>query len=502
MGGEVNIVISNVYSQVCNHPQVTNLLKDILRYENDYMSRRASNFKMPRYNYLINKEGLFLTGHLDMVYSYLSRRGYKVSLHDSRSIKEVPGSDEILARLSHLKYKEPPIRLREYQFDSVVKGLERKMGIFHIATGGGKTIIMSTLISAWDKKTLVLLDSKELAHQVRDELEFFTEQPIGLIGDGVYKEADITVGMVQSLNAKRTTAKGKKIKEFLSTIEYVSCDEAHHTQATSWRKVLKSCTNASIRHGFTATPLTSKVKTESGEFSNMDILLSGYLGPIIQRVTTLDLINQGYLAKPHVYIIKNELYFDGNPLQYSEEYDRIMSKDEERNDLICKIFSKFWTEGKQSIGFVSRIEHGEIIAKKLIEEYGIPEADIGFVHGSVFTSHRRDMIDSFKDGSVKILFGTVLNEGLNFFCDVGINIAGGDSNKQTIQRIGRILRKVRTSSGDVNTSEAADVIFFDFEDKGHPFFSKHARNRKKVYIAEGHKVSTLTIDKFTDGEWT
>jgi len=495
----LDIIISDLYSKINCSADVITLLKDILRHENDYMSRKSSNFKIPRFNYLISDSGVFLTGHVDLVTSFLKEQNLNFTVVDNRKIKEPPPVDEILARLSHLDYSSPPIKLRDYQADAVIKGLERTVGLFHIATGGGKTLTMSTLILAWSKKTLVVVSSKDLAKQLRDEIENFTGRPVGLIGDGFFKDEEITVGMTQSLTGKSSSAKDKKLREFLESIEYIVCDEAHHTQAKTWRAVLKKCKNASIRHGFTATPLTSKVKGEDGETSNLDILLSGYLGPIICKVTTKDLIDRGFLAKPSVVFIKNEVYFDGEPLQYSEEYDRIISKDEERNKIICQLFKNAWESGKQTIGFVLRVSHGEEIAQMLINQYGIPEEDIGFAHGSLISSAREEMIDSFKAGNLKILFGTVLNEGLNFFCDVGINIAGGDSEKIVIQRLGRILRKGKTASGDVDTSTCDEVVFFDFEDKGHPFFSKHSKNRKKVYKAEGHEVSSMSLDLIDGG---
>lgn len=495
---KLEIVIGNVHSSVSHNSEIISLLRGILRVENDYMARKKSNFKIPQYNYLISDKGLFLTGHVDIVTSFLKGKGLKFVVHDARTIQDSPNSEDVLARLSHLKYLNPPIKLRDYQSDALINGIERQMGIFHVATGGGKTLLMSSLILAWHKKTLILVDSKDLARQIVREVSFFTGLEVGLIGDGDFNPAQVTVGMVQTLAGKKGSKKDA-LSNFFDSIEYVVCDEAHHAQSPSWRKVIKSCKNASIRHGFTATPLTSKVKNEEGGISNLDMLLSGHLGPIVYRMTTADLIEKGYLSKPQMYFVKNSLYFDGEPLAYAEEYDRIISKDEDRNSIICQIFKAAYDNGERSIGFLSRVEHGEIIAEMLVEKYGIPEHEISFAHGNVFYTTRKEMIENFKDGTIKILFGTVLNEGLDFLCEVGINIAGGLSDKLAIQRAGRVLRKPREESGDVDRATIREVKFFDLEDVGHPFFSKHARARKKIYKNEGHDVKVIKPEDI-DGE--
>jgi superfamily II DNA or RNA helicase len=496
----MKLLIKDGKSQIIAPVNVIEGIKEILRVENDFMTRKRSNFKVPKYNYMIKDSGEFYTGHLDIVTMFLKDKRLKFEVEDIRNVKDCPDVDTVLARISNLKFCNPPIKLRDYQMEALIKGLERTMGLFHIATGGGKTLVMSALIMAWGLKTLILVDSKDLARQLIDELSFFTGQPVGMIGDGSFSPQWITVGMVQTLTARKSGKQAKPFKDFMLSVEYIVCDEAHHTQSITWRKVLNACSNASVRHGFTATPLTSKVKNQDGGFSNLNMILSGFLGPIIFKMSTVDLIDSGWLSRPEVKLIKNTLYFDGEVLTYTEEYDRIISKDDQRNNIISSIFLSAYNNGQQAIGFVSRIEHGELIAEKLINEYGIPASDIGFVHGSVFHQARKDMINDFKDGGLKILFGTVLNEGLNFFCDVGINMAGGDSDKLTIQRLGRILRKKRTNSGDVDKEDVASVTFYDFADKGHPFFSKHGRNRKKLYLAEGHKVTEVSADEFIEVE--
>jgi len=57
--------------------------------------------------------------------------------------------------------------------------------------------------------------------------------------------------------------------------------------------------------------------------------------------------------------------------------------------------------------------------------------------------------------------------------------AGGKSHIETIQRLGRSLRK------DLNKNEA---LVFDFNDKGNRFTEKHSLIRKKTYKDAGFEV--------------
>jgi superfamily II DNA or RNA helicase len=488
----VELIVGDHHSQIVAPKSVIKDLKTILSYENDVKARRLSGWRIPQYSYLIKDDGVFFSGLVSTVLKYLKVSNIEFTLTDLRAIKETPPLDDVAVRLKALRYSNPPINLRDYQFDAVLKGLERTRGLIYAATGAGKSIIMASLIIAWHKKTLILVDSKDLALQLREELTEILGEPVGLIGSGVFDERRVTVGMVQTLNVKRSGQKSKKILKFLESIEYLCMDECHHIQAVSWRKTIRACKNASIFHGFTATPFTSKVKCEDGETGDKNILLRAYIGPSIVKIKTKYLVEEGWLAEPSVKFIRNNLYWDRSPLAYADEYTRILVEDDDRNRIICKVIDKAYREGKQVIGFISRLDHGEVISKKLISEFGVDPDHIAFVTGELDSSIRKGQLKSFKDGNLPILLGTVLNEGLNFFCDVGINIAGGDSIKSTIQRLGRVLRKAKDpETGDIVRHQKSHVDYYELTDSGHPYFERHSDNRFNIYKEEGHSVTII-----------
>jgi superfamily II DNA or RNA helicase len=498
----IQIVVGEVYSNIKCDQEIIEELSEVLKFEVDFNLRQKSAREIPRFQKLITPKGRFLSGLLDLVKRTLKKWDLPYEVIDNCKIHSHPDLEEVSNSLMKLRDLDPPITLREYQAEAVLKGLQRLRGIFHVATGGGKTLIMSSLVMAWGKRTLVLVGSKDLAKQLRDQLERFLGEDVGMIGNGVHIERRVTVGMIQTLSTGAKSKSRKKrdaLSEFLESIEYIVIDEAHHVQAATWKEVLRKCKNASIRHGYTATPLTSKIKTEDRQESNSNIVLVAYMGPVIFKKTTQDLIEDGYLARPYIYMIDNRVFNDKNYLPYVEEYERCIVSDKERNNLACRIFNKAYQDRVPCIGFVTRLDHGENIAEMLEDEFSIEPSDIGFIHGELFEKDRYGILDSFRDGELPIMFGTVLSEGIDFNCKLAINVSGGDSDIAAIQRLGRVLRKPRCPIlNDVDLAKSYSVVFVDFGDYGHKWFRKHARNRARVYEVEGHTVRTVELDNFDE----
>lgn len=484
-------------------------MKRYLRIPNDYYARLNSEWNMPAYTYVVNwKDGVmtFPIGIADRIFTLLVQEYGADNVHvvDNRSDTDPLPDDYIIAKIRGL-----PIfnTIRDYQLDAILNGIHRPNGIFHMATGSGKTAILAGLIGAWGKKTLVLVNKKDLADQLVEELCFYNgykRKDVGQMYGGKSTIGEVTVGLVQTLSRGGRSKAAKKKKQFLESVEMVIVDECHNAHAATYKKVLRKCKNASVRYGFSATPFNREIQPARyvkdrdsyvrGKLVTDRLTLEGLFGPVIYRKTTRDLIDDGWLATPRVRMVANTVYNDGEQLHWADEYDRIIVKDEERNHMICKIVKKAYDEGEQVIGFVSRIEHGEKMAKLLIESYGIPKEDFAFVSGDVSLPYdlRKKKISDFKEGGLKILFGTVLSEGLNFQPKVGINISGGLKSSVVIQRIGRVLRKPRHPDiGDVDRNDNREVFFYDFLDRGNPVFEKHGMSRRNTYEEQGHDLQVI-----------
>jgi superfamily II DNA or RNA helicase len=473
-------------------------LMEAMSFENPYRQRQASGFKIPARTYLLSHKGVFWVGLLSDVRRFLKQRDIRYAFDDRRLKLPMPSAESVAQDLDLL-----PVNLRPYQIDAFHRVIAAQFGILQMATGGGKSVILSAALYALDRNTLIIVNAKDLAVQLQSEIADYLglqKDQVGFVGDGVFSPKKWTVALVQSLtNGRLGKQKKEAVKRLMDETEILFVDEAHHVQATSYKKVIRGCKNVMKRIGFTATPMTSKqtvmkvdVETQKKKRTEEthEIVLKAHLGPLIGSVTTLDLIEMGYLSTPVVKFIKNKVFNDGVMLSFVEEFERIIVKDEARNRIICSIIKYHYDRDEQSIGFVTRIEHGEELFRMLTEDFGIPESHVAWVSGQDDSKERRASLTEFSGGNTPILLGTVLNEGLNFFCHAGINCSAGNSDIKAIQRLGRILRKPRTSTGDVDCGETRHVTFYDFEDKGHAWFAKHGKTRKSLLEREGHKVIT------------
>lgn len=104
-----------------------------------------------------------------------------------------------------------------------------------LPTGGGKTILFSTLIDRITRsgaKCLVLAHREELIKQAADKIEIITDEPVGIIKAGypANYDRDIQVASVQSL-----TRRLNHCPQF----DLIVVDEAHHSTSTSYRTILR-----------------------------------------------------------------------------------------------------------------------------------------------------------------------------------------------------------------------------------------------------------------------
>lgn len=497
----LTIIVGNVVSQIKSSTaegqgeadEAVKILKQYLRFENDYFARQDAGrrgYHLPKYTYLVSERGRnhgkFPTGLLNLAERALTHHGVSYVLKDQLTPVPFPTEDEIHDALDGLSLTPRP-----YQEQAIFQGVLNKRGMFDLCTGSGKTLCLSALTAIWNQKTLVVCDKSDLAMQLRSEISSILGEPVGLIGaSGSLEIERVTVGMVQSLNSK------KELKPFFDSIHHLIFDEVHHTQAPSWREVSKRCKNAPLRHGFSGTCFSSEAVLESGErVQNRNLLLLAHTGKIIAQVKSKDLIEMGYLSKPRITFVKNTVYNDGVQLTpEGREYQRIIVQDQNRNNIAADFVRSAYDTEKQCVVFVKRIEHGEIFADLLLQK-GIPQEHVVFIHGSEERSVRDKVLCNFREGRLPVLVGTVLNEGLDMFAECGVNLAGGRSSKNTIQRLGRLLRKPKTDSGDVDTETVRTVSYLEFMDRGHPYYYRQADARFETYTNEGHDIRVVRYNE-------
>jgi superfamily II DNA or RNA helicase len=216
-------------------------------------------------------------------------------------------------------------QIRAYQLAAIDAFRQKHSGIINIATGGGKTFVAAEIIRLMDARTLWIIDRKELLDQTKDVLEELLGIELGVISSGIVDIKDITIATIQSLHSKL-----RELQSYLYTVNMVVVDEYHKSAAETYQKVFAKLPNTKYRLGLTATPSRDDGK---------DPILYSILGEVIYKVTTDDLIRQGYLVRPEVEFHELKTV-DLFKCEYAEDYNNNIVENVERNNKIVEIINK------------------------------------------------------------------------------------------------------------------------------------------------------------------
>jgi len=371
---------------------------------------------------------------------------------------------EIVGELEKIHYDWPPvlngITFRRDQKKLINRALKRQRGILKAPTGSGKTILALGIMSCLaGHDILFLCHTKDLLMQTRDELHKYGFGPIGIVGAGKKQLGyQYTVATMQ-------TFRKIDLKEWSSWYDVVFIDECHHVSkfTGSYVKILKELTTP-FRIGLTATlPEQEEAK----------MALEGYVGGLIGEVTIEEAAEIGILAKPRIKLLKSDYKQTVKDIRrYPDVYDSGIVKNKQRNEMILKKVSEYIKQGKTILILVTKIEHGELLRETADEVFGLK---IPFVQGSSAMDTRNSVKKSLDSKKISCVIATaVWKEGINIpSLDVLVNAAGGKSELQTLQRIGRGLRK---------TDEKSEVIILDVFDPSHHYLVNHFGERITLYM--------------------
>jgi len=396
---------------------------------------RQGRYSKEKHSYkkkLVDKKGNFLSGYVSRVREYLKLKGHEVEDSDEENI---PWEDPELKSIT----------FREDQIDAIEKILMSRRGIWKAPTGSGKTILIAAIVQAYKRSTLILVHTKTLLKQTREELARWD------------LKADVL--MKQSFsNAVKDTP-----QDFY---DIIIVDEAHHVSSfdSQYAKILKHL-KAPIRIGFTATTYD---KTKESYLA-----MEGLLGPVIGE-TSYEEVKE-ILAKPRMKFIKVPEMGDKAKKKlkgkYQFVYEQGIVKNRKRNQLIVEEAEKCIKDGKSVLIMVEKIEHGNILLE--LCELTMP-GEFVFLCAEDDDKKLDEETKKFKEGKrIGVIASRIWGEGLNIKrINVVINGVGGKSEIASIQRFGRGLRK---DEGKI------DVLLIDMLDINHIYFQRHSIERLCFY---------------------
>lgn len=381
------------------------------------------------------------------------------------------------------------ISLRDYQLDAADIAEVKQRGMIRIATGGGKTEVIAELIGRTNIKTLVLIHKQDIFHQLVDRLGKRLGVPIGRIGCGFVEPEQITVAMIQTVhrafggtmqglkdieNDKTELSKPEIVQQLVENAECVIIDECHHIAATIFGKVLTKCEKAFYRWGFSASPFRE---------DNADLLLDSHTGARCVDISASELIKRGYLSKPTIYLYEYD-HCRPNAFGYPHMYEQQVVNNTFRNKIVVQAVLKAMAANKTVLVAVTRIDHGRMLEAMLKQ---IVPGKIKFASGQIDSTERRQILQDLTDRKLNVVIATtVFGEGVDCpTLDVLINAKANKSSIDSLQLIGRALRKTSTKS---------KVTVIDIYDDHCKYLGTHAKDRLKIYKTEPE----FTVKKIKD----
>ena len=194
---------------------------------------------------------------------------------------------------------------RDYQIKAAWMILHYRMSLSQLATRAGKTliayIVFRYLLEHGHKKILMVVPSIQLVKQgvedMKEYQEFFQSETVWAKSE--YCESpNLTIGTYQSLVQRADKRHKKYNPKWFKDFDVVLIDECHHLVCKSINTILglDFMKNVKIQFGFTGT-LPKENTIES-------FCCHSLMGPTIQDLSPMELVEGGVLAKPNITQIR------------------------------------------------------------------------------------------------------------------------------------------------------------------------------------------------------
>ena len=480
--------------------------------------------------------GAFPAGLTGMVMRDARAKGFVVNLIDRRSNPITPMPESERAKALYW--------LRDYQRSAVETMISKTRGIIWASTGAGKSEVFTGIVRALPGKWVMLVHNKKLVHDAARrytlrEIQWWLKQNVhpkdfdpsgdntsdyakavaaldsmslkpedvsnvGIIGDGHWSEEGFTCSTFQTLaralavdrsGRPKNAQKHKKATDFLDSLDGIIADECHVAPADSFWKVIMAARNAYYRIGLSGTPLARG--------DRKSVFAVAALGPVQYRIRPTQLIGVGVLAKPKIRMFEVVQEYpdaicsecDGSgagmfgpatcipckgrgviPPKWQDVQRRLIVRSHVRNAALLHIIENM--AARPCLVFVEAVAHGKLLSKKLSQS-GIANA---FTWGSHSIDSRNEAVNKLVSGEIEVLIASrIFQEGVDVPPIMSVVLAsGGKSTIAALQKIGRGMRV---------TKDKSEFHVFDIYDTGQSYLKRHAQQRRRAYMSEGHSVA-------------
>jgi superfamily II DNA or RNA helicase len=350
----------------------------------------------------------------------------------------------------------PPVEvppLRRYQEGALLAwALAGRRGLVVLPTGAGKTRVAIAALAELRLPTLIVVPTRALLAQWREQLLCAVPGPVGVWGDGERTHGAVTVATFESAY--------RLMPELGARFDLLIVDEVHHFGLGVRDELLEMCV-AKHRLGLTATPPDTPALARLEEL----------IGPVVYELGVGDLAGT-YLAGFDLIELRLPLepeerrrYADdrrsfasvyrafvrAHPAASWQEFVSVaMLSAEGRAALAAwRRCRKLTSLAKNKLDAVSHLLERHAESKVLVftadndAAYAVARRElITPITCEIRRKERARVLAAFREGSLRALVSSrVLNEGLDVpDADVAIIVGGTQGEREHVQRIGRLLR--------------------------------------------------------------
>lgn len=331
-----------------------------------------------------------------------------------------------------------PAEEREDQEALVGAILEREQGLIRAATGSGKTEVVIEAIRRARLPALVVVWSSGLHTQwVRRIMRRmgWSEDEVGVIGEGKVRIRPITIAMQQSLY--------RRPDRFADCFGFLAGDEVQRWAARTFRDVV-SAFPAKYRIG---------VSADERRKDGMDDLVRDAFGEVIAEVSREDAIAQGRICDVEIVAVPTGFDFPLVTGAPREERGQLLGKlwgklldgiagDDARTAIGTRIAAAEVRRGCPTLLFVDRQAHAQEVARQLAVDHRVP---CGVALGGAENKEvSEDTLARLDSGRLLAAAATsCIYQGTDIpRLRVGIVMSPTANNEQLLeQQIGRLRRK-------------------------------------------------------------
>ncbi|AFZ69372.1 DNA/RNA helicase, superfamily II (plasmid) [Deinococcus peraridilitoris DSM 19664] len=331
-----------------------------------------------------------------------------------------------------------------------------RRGVVVLPTGAGKTLVAQLAMRDTPRTTLILVPTLDLMHQwYSGLLAAFPDANLGLLGGGSHDETPLLIATYDS-----AAIHAEKLGNQYALLVF---DEAHHLPA-DFMRVIAEYSIAPYRLGLTATP-----KRSDGREKDLDDLI----GPVAYRRLPEEL--QGHTLNEYQEV---KILVKLSPSEQKRYAELIQT----RNKFLAKagiqlgsldgwkqfIASCGTPEGRRAMlahrearklayGTDGKLRVLEELLQQHLQERTIIFTDdnatvyrishdflIPCITHQTPVKERHKLLEAFRKGEYRVIVTSrVLNEGVDVpEASIAIVLSGTATEREHIQRLGRILRKV------------------------------------------------------------